>query len=82
MINLELGIIPNEVDKSIENVSAKSIFSPKLARHLLKRGHKIVDIKPDKRVDSKFKTIFIFEKTDSLIRDLQILKRGEEVGEK
>lgn len=46
----------------------KSIFNPAIVRALLKKGHKIVDIKPDK--GNKDKTIFIFEVNENFIKDL------------
>lgn len=45
-------------------MEAKCITSPKLARKLLKKGFRIIDIKPDKR--NKEATIFVFEKTPEL----------------
>lgn len=46
----------------------KSIFTPGVARYLLKHGNKILDIKPDKK--NKDKTIFLFEDTDKLRIDI------------
>lgn len=48
-----------------------SIFSPAVARALLKLGHHIADIKPHK--ENKFRTVFLFEKTESLLHDLGAL---------
>lgn len=49
----------------------KSIFTPGIARHLLKMGNPIIDIKKDKKNSEK--TIFIFEETEKLLTDLSSL---------
>ena len=46
----------------------KCIFTPFVARNLLKMGNPIVDIKPDK--NNKEKTIFVFENTEKLKKDM------------
>ena len=46
----------------------KSIFTPYVARNLLRMGNTIFDIKPDKNNSSK--TIFIFEETEKLKHDM------------
>lgn len=51
------------------NKKYKSIFTPGVARNLLKLGNPIIDIKPDKNNNDK--TIFIFEETEKLISDLK-----------
>ena len=43
------------------------VYHPAAARHLLKLGYKLVDIKPDREDDSKQRSVFIFERTDELI---------------
>lgn len=49
-------------------MDAKPIFNSYIAKQLLKAGNKIVDLQPDKnRVNA---TIFYFEETDKLIKDL------------
>ena len=63
-----LGVIPSK---------GKSIFSACVARWLIKRGHKIIDIKPDKKNRNYHKTIFVFEETKSLIDDLISLNKDE-----
>lgn len=50
----------------------KLIFSPQIARYLLKRGFPITDIKPDKK-DEKM-TVFIFKYDDGLIEAIQDYK--------
>jgi hypothetical protein len=42
----------------------KLIFTAKLARHLLKQGYQIVDIKPNK--DNPERTVFIFMDCEGL----------------
>ena len=63
-----LGVIPSK---------GKLIFSAGVARWLIKRGHKIIDIKPDKKNRNYHKTIFVFEETKSLIDDLISLNKDE-----
>ena len=46
----------------------KCIFTPFVARGLLRMGNPIVDIKPDK--NNKDKTIFVFEDTNKLKEDM------------
>ena len=43
-----------------ESVNSKLVFSPTIARHLLKMGNQIIDIKADKN-DQK-RTVFVFLK--------------------
>lgn len=50
-----------------------SIFKPKKARRLLKMDNPIADIKPDK--DNTDRTIFIFENTEKLQQDIEILRK-------
>ena len=49
-------------------MNTKCIFTPFVARNLLKMGNPIVDIKPDK--NNKDKTIFVFENTEKLKKDM------------
>lgn len=49
----------------------KTIFSPRVARYLLKEGNSIYDIKPNK--DNKDRTLFIFHVTDKFISDLEYI---------
>lgn len=49
-------------------LNTKCIFTPFVARNLLKMGNPIVDIKPDK--NNKDKTIFVFEDTNKLKEDM------------
>ena len=52
-----------------------SIFKPQRVRKLLKCGFHIYDIKADK--ENKDKTIFIFENSEELQKELEILiKQG------
>ena len=46
----------------------KSIFTPYVARNLLRMGNPIFDIKPDKNNSSK--RIYIFEETEKLKHDM------------
>lgn len=46
----------------------KEIFTPYVARRLLRMGNPIIDIKPDK--NNRDKTIFIFEVTDKFNADI------------
>lgn len=53
----------------------KLIFNAGVARYLLRQGNPIVDIKPDKDSDNPYKTIFIFEETEKLNRDMASVGR-------
>lgn len=58
----------------------KLIFKAYVARGLLKKGHRIVDIKPlrdDPRV-----TVFVFEKTVELLEDIPKIIRQHEAEKK
>ena len=50
-----------------------SIFKPKIARHLLKLGNPIYDIKADKKEPKR--TIFIFKNNKKLINDFNALEK-------
>lgn len=50
------------------NNKYKEIFTPYVARRLLRMGNPIYDIKPDKK--NKDKTIFVFEVTEKFITDM------------
>lgn len=49
-------------------MKTKLIFNPKLARTLLHKGFKIVDLKPMK--EDTTKSIFVFELTNELLKEL------------
>ncbi len=49
-------------------MNTKSIFTPYVARRLLRMGNPIIDIKPCK--ENKDKTIFVFENTEKLKKDM------------
>ncbi len=51
----------------------KLIFTPYVARRLLKMGNPILDIKPDK--ENPIKTVFIFEVTEKFNHDLIIASK-------
>lgn len=51
----------------------KSIFNAGVARHFLKLGNPIADIKPDKKEPNK--TIFIFEETEKFMKDMATVIR-------
>lgn len=53
----------------------KSIFSPELTRFLLHSGEKLIDIKPDKRVDYSPISRILFEETESIKLSNIILTR-------
>ena len=55
------------------NKEYKEIFTPYVARRLLRMGNPIYDIKPNK--DNKDKTIFIFEITDKLKTDIVVASK-------
>lgn len=51
----------------------KSIFTPGVARYLLKLGNPIYDIKPDKNNNDK--TIFVFEETEKFKDDMASVEK-------
>lgn len=51
----------------MEEMNSKLVFSPMIARHLLKMGNQIIDIKGDKN-DQK-RTVFVFKKDDKFNTD-------------
>lgn len=53
----------------------KEIFTPYVARKLLKMGNPIIDIKPDKKEGREGRTIFIFEVTEKFNRDMPIASK-------
>ncbi len=57
-------------------MKTKSIFTPYVARRLLKMGNPIVDIKPCK--EERSKTIFVFEVTDKFQSDLLVASKHNE----
>lgn len=57
----------------MEDKKVKFIFTPYVARRLLKMGNAIIDIKPDE--NNKDKTIFIFELTEKLKSDMIIASK-------
>lgn len=71
MKEILLGVIPS--NKKQINIKGKSIFTAGVARWLLKRGNRVIDIKPDKQDKTKRKTIFVFEDTPKLKEDLSLL---------
>ncbi|MED4883889.1 DUF5659 domain-containing protein [Bacillus smithii] len=48
------------------------VFKPKIARHLLKKGFQIVDIKPYK--ENPDKTIFIFKRSKEVLNAIYSIK--------
>lgn len=48
---------------------AKTIFTASIARQLLKKGNKIIDIKPYR--DAKGRTIFVFDATEQFFKDFE-----------
>lgn len=75
-----------------KEVRCRKVDSPRIARELLKRGHRIHDIKPLKGDVTRTRTSFLFEYTDALQQDLdslveerqlsymELAERGIEVG--
>lgn len=58
-----------------EQIKCKSIFSPRLARELLKEGYIIKDIKPSR--ESTDRTIFLFEATPSFLKRFEELSSAK-----
>ena len=75
-----------------KEVRCRKVDSPRIARELLKKGHRIHDIKPLKGDVTRTRTSFLFEYTDALQQDLdslveerqlsymELAERGIEVG--
>ena len=54
-----------------------SVFKPKRVRRLLRMGNHIYDIKPDKNEPETERSIFVFENTEKLQKDIETLvKQG------
>lgn len=51
-------------------METKVVFSAKLARDLIRKGFKVVDIKPDRTDKDKKRSVFIFELTDELLENI------------
>ena len=49
------------------------IYSGKIANELLRRGHRIVKVMPDRR--NKIKTVFVFANERNIVRDVDELTR-------
>lgn len=63
----------------MEAIKTKIVFHPSVARKLLKAGHKIVDIKPDKSDPTRNKSVYVFECTPEFDADLtEITKKINE----
>lgn len=56
-------------------IKCKEIFTPYVARRLLKMGNKIVDIKPYK--GNRDKTVFVFEVNDKFTEDMAVATKHE-----
>ena len=53
----------------------KLVFNSFIARELLvKYGHKIIDLKKDRNRDGA--TVFVFEKTEQLLKDLETVSKS------
>lgn len=57
------------------DIKCKEIFTPYVARRLLKMGNKVVDIKPYK--GNRDKTVFVFEVDDKFIEDMAVATKHE-----
>ena len=49
------------------------MYSGKIANELLRRGHRIVNVMPDRR--NKIKTVFVFANERNIVRDVDELTR-------
>ena len=54
-------------------METKSVFTPYVARRLLRMGNPIIDIKPCK--EDRTKTILVFEVTDKFNRDFEVASK-------
>lgn len=55
----------------MEQKETKLVFKSNLARHLVKMGNEIVDIKPYKF--NKTRTVFVFKKDEKFLEDFNSL---------
>ena len=55
------------------DTSSIIIYSGKIANELLRRGHRIVKVMPDRR--NKIKTVFIFANDECIMQDVDELTR-------
>ncbi len=56
-------------------MKCKEIFTPYVARRLLRMGNQIVDIKPYK--GNKDKTVFVFKVDDKFTEDMAVASKHE-----
>lgn len=54
-------------------MKTKLIMNPIMARKLLHKGNAIIDVKPKK--ESPRETIFVFDLTDKLLKDMESLSK-------
>lgn len=54
-------------------MKCKVIYNPSIARQLLHKGNPIIDIKPNKSNNKE--TIFVFECTENLLKDLTLITK-------
>lgn len=52
------------------------IYSGKIANELLRRGHRIVKVMPDRR--NKIKTVFVFANERNIVQDVDELTRPDD----
>lgn len=55
------------------DTSSIIIYSGKIANELLRRGHRIVKVMPDRR--NKIKTVFVFANERNILQDVDELTR-------
>ena len=56
------------------NQEVKAVFNPQIARSLLRNGHKLVDIKPNR--ENSLRTVFYFSVTPEFIADFAAEKQN------
>lgn len=54
------------------------IFTAKKARDLLKKGHQIVDVKPDKTDEDRKRSVFVFKLDTTIMQDINEDKKDSE----
>lgn len=59
--------------REVKKINSKPIFNSYIAKQLVKRGHRIVDLQPNNRMANA--TIFYFKNTDEFIKDLKDLTK-------
>lgn len=53
------------------------IVNPKIARNLIKKGHEVIDIKPNKKDKYRKRSVYVFKLDDTIEEDFNNLKSSK-----